>query len=685
MPRIMKKTPLSEFDLAVLRDRGVSVETACRNRLHTKDDALVIPFGDVHGVYNCYQLLRPHKPPIIKGKARKYVAPTGESTPIYVPAESRGKLLDPSVAFVVTEGPLKALALAQRGHAAIGVTGVFNWKLKGKQELHPSFAAVPMTGRIVYVIFDYDPKPETRRYVYGALRQLAAALRKAGAKEVYDVKLPPGPDGVKQGIDDFLVAHGDEALLALVEQAGPVPSSLIVPLTLPSGRTDAMNARRFATRFGDVLRWVGPWDKWLCWDDQRWRIDDARHVESLAKEVAADLWAEIGAAVAEGKDGLDKKLINAMHSFGRASNSAKGIGDTLALARTEPGVPIRTSELDGEPWLLNVENGTIDLRTGQLKEHRREDYLTKLAPVRFDPAAQCPTWIAFLRRIFKCRDELVDYMQRLTGYSLTGVTEEHLLPFLYGTGANGKSTMMETLLKLLGPDYAMKAAPDLLMNKQVGSHPTERADLHGKRLVACVETEQGRRMAEAYVKELTGGDTVRARRMREDFWEFTPTHHVWLASNYKPPITGRDHGIWRRIKLIPFEVIIPDAEQDKKLPAKLEAELSGILNWALAGCLDWQRAGMREPACVRAATEDYAAEEDVIGQFIDEYCEIGAEFETPATELFNAFKKATDGNITQTMFGMRLTEKGFADKQITSGPNKGRRGRKGLRLREGAK
>lgn len=376
---------------------------------------------------------------------------------------------------------------------------------------------------------------------------------------------------------------------------------------------------------------------------------------------------------------IDKDGLAAMNSWARYSNSASGIHNMIAMAKSD--LAIRLEELDTDPWLLNVENGTIDLRTGEIREHRKEDFITKLAPVTFDSDATCSQWGAFLRIVFKDDTELIGYMRRLVGYCLTGVTEEHILPFLYGTGANGKSTFCETILKLMGPDYAMKAAPDLLMAKRGESHPTDRADLWGKRFVACIETEEGRRMAEALTKELTGGDRVRARRMREDFWEFTPTHHVWLAGNHKPTITGADHGIWRRIKLIPFDVVISEAEQDKKLPAKLAAELPGILNWAIAGCLDWQRDGMQEPKIVQAATSAYSTEMDEVGQFIEERCERGPEFMVPATELYQAFLVATSNSrISQQAFGSRLRQKGFERGRITSGVNKAKHGWKGLRL-----
>jgi len=478
----------------------------------------------------------------------------------------------------------------------------------GTDELINDLAAINWKGRAVYIVFDYDEKAATRRNVDAARRRLAKALRAAGAKEVYDVKLPPDSDGGKQGADDFLVAHGADAFNELIEKAEPVSDhvSRSSSMRKASGRTDAANAARLVAKYHDIFRWVGPWNKFLLWDGKRWRLDDQLRVHTLAKKISAELWWEISKEVATGA--LDQSTLGAMYGFARTSNNVNGVNAMVALARSEPEVPIRVEDLDVDPWLLNVENGTIDLRTGELRDHRRKDFITKLAPVTYNPKATCATWIEFLDTIFASNRELINYMKRLVGYSITGVTEEHILPFLYGTGANGKSTFCELLLKQMGPDYSMKAPPDLLMAKRGESHPTERADLFGKRFVGCIETAAGRKMAEALVKELTGGDRVRARRMREDFWEFAPTHHVWLVSNYKPTVVGTDHGIWRRIKLIPFEVVIPDDEQDKKLSSKLEAELSGILNWAIEGCLEWQRDGMQEPEIVSEATKEYRTE-----------------------------------------------------------------------------
>jgi putative DNA primase/helicase len=288
-----------------------------------------------------------------------------------------------------------------------------------------------------------------------------------------------------------------------------------------------------------------------------------------------------------------------------------------------------------------------------------------------DPDADCPIWRQFLLDIMDGNKRLVEYLRRLVGLSLTGSTQEHILAFMYGVGANGKSTFLNAVQDLLGSDYAMKSDPDLLMVKRGNAHPTERADLFRKRFVVCIEAAEGRRIAEGLVKEMTGGDRIRARRMREDFWEFEPTHKLWLAANHKPTIRGTDYGIWRRVKLIPFTVTIPPERQDKQLPEKLAAERSGILNWALLGCTDWQAHGLDDPPEVTAATDEYRQEQDVFGAFLDERCLTSSELETPASDLYRAYKQWCEENgehpSTQTKFGLALTERGFGTKRTRNG------------------
>ena len=372
--------------------------------------------------------------------------------------------------------------------AAIGLGGVWCWKKKSTDELIADLAAIEWGSRDVYIVFDYDTKEKTRRQVSLASKRLAKALKMAAPKKVCNVDPPPGPGGMKQGVDDFLVAHNPQQFIELVESALAFPTG-IRPIGVAAGRTDAANAVQLIDRFGREVRWKGAWRKWLIWDGRQWRIDQALKIEDFAKQVGNKLWKEIAAYIATGD--TNKSTMNAMYSFAKVSNSANGIRSIVALARSEPGVPIAQSELDSDPWLLNVENGTIDLRTGKLREHCRDDRITKLVPVQFDPTAMRRRWQRFLKTMFAGNDELIEYIKHLVGYTLTGVTEEHILPFCYGTGANGKSTFIEVILALLGCDYAMKAAPDLLMFRRGELHPTDKSDLFGKRFVAVNETEDG--------------------------------------------------------------------------------------------------------------------------------------------------------------------------------------------------
>jgi putative DNA primase/helicase len=357
------------------------------------------------------------------------------------------------------------------------------------------------------------------------------------------------------------------------------------------------------------------------------------------------------------------KTATALLNWCLKSEAATRINAMIDLARSEPGIPILPEQLDTNPWLLNCVNGTLDLRTGQLREHRREDLITKLCPIPHDPKAVAPTWDQFLQTIFADKTELVSYIQRFLGYCLTGDVSEHILPLFWGTGANGKSTLLNIILAMLGSDYAIKAASDLLMMKR-DTHPTERADLFGKRFVVCIESDENRRFAESLVKDLTGGDRQRARRMREDFWEFAPTHKVILCTNHKPIIRGTDIAIWRRIRLIPFTVTIPCEQQDKRLGDKLKQELPGILAWCVRGCQEWQREGLGMPAEVTTATAVYRSDEDILGAFLSECCVRGADCRISARKLYACYTDWCEANgekcpVTQKQFGTTLTERGF--------------------------
>lgn len=439
----------------------------------------------------------------------------------------------------------------------------------------------------------------------------------------------------------------------------------------PGYFTELWMAERMVEQHGQDLRYSST-HGWLAWDGRRWRHDDTGEVERRAKRTVRSTYAL--AATIENK-GVRKALIE----FGKKCERASRISAMITLARSEPGIPITPDKLDTDHWLLNVENGTIDLRSGTLRSHSRKDLMTKLAPVVFDPDATSPLWTEFLNRIFSGDELMIAFVQRALGHALTGVVREHVVHVLYGAGANGKTTLIETIIGMLG-DYAMTAAPGLLLARRSEQHPTERADLWGKRFVASVETGEGRHFNEELVKQLTGSDTIKARFMRKDFFEFSPTHKLLLATNHKPEVRGTDHAIWRRIRLWPFLVTIPDAEQDKELLEKLRAEWPGILQWCIKGCLDWQQQGLAAPDSVVAATKVYREESDVIGAFFDECCTLGQSEEVRGGVLYWAYSTWCRNNGHRPLSNPRFSKRVLERDAVTRSQSTGYRVYTGLSL-----
>jgi P4 family phage/plasmid primase-like protien len=411
--------------------------------------------------------------------------------------------------------------------------------------------------------------------------------------------------------------------------------------------TDLGNAKRVVRRHGENLRYCYPWKRALTWDGKRWAEDDTGESIRMVKETQADFFAWVIRELAvpdEDDDGDEdarerrkarKKRLQAMLAHALKWEEAHEIAACLELVKSEPGIPVRPADLDTNPWLFNVPNGTIDLRTGKLLPHQRGHLITKLAAAHYDPDAKCPLWERVLDRIMGGSGGLIRYLQRTAGYSLAGDVSEQVLFFLHGAGQNGKSLYLGVVKDVWG-DYGCQAVSELLMAKNTEAHPTERADLFGRRFVATIETDEGKRMAEALMKQLTGGDAVKARKMRQDFFEMRPTWKIFLAANHKLMIRGGDFAVWRRIKMIPFAVTITEAEKDPHLGEKLKPEWPGILAWAARGCLDWQREGLGEPDEVRKATEAYRAELDLVQGFIDECCFVNGNARAKASALHEA-------------------------------------------------
>lgn len=424
--------------------------------------------------------------------------------------------------------------------------------------------------------------------------------------------------------------------------------------------TDIANARRFAERYREDMRFT-PERGWYAWDGRRWAVDEKSiRVQELAKQTALAIFDEV-------KKAQDR---DAMYSHARRSQSKRSIEAMLWLARSEPGIPARLTEFDANGWLLNVVNGTVDLRTGTLRPHDRKDLISNLADVEFRANAECELWDSFLWRVTDRNEDLYNYLRRFVGYLLVADVSDQSLHFLHGTGANGKSVFCEVLQRLLG-DYAITVSPDMIMLRRHGGIPNDVARLRGVRAALMNETSQGSRFDEAKLKDLTGGDSLSARFLHQEFFDFRPSHRLVIRGNHKPAINGTDEGIWRRLRLVPFTVSIPPDEQDRNLLEKLAAELPGILQWALAGCLEWQRDGLRPPAIVTEAVRQYRNESDTLGRFIEECCQVRNLAQVKARALYQRYQQFCEQSNERWLaakdFPYEMQRRGFESKKLNIG------------------
>jgi putative DNA primase/helicase len=438
--------------------------------------------------------------------------------------------------------------------------------------------------------------------------------------------------------------------------------------------TDLGNAERLVNRYGDILHYCYERKRWMIWNGKVWEWDAGNKIAALAKLAVRNIYHEAG-------DESDEKKRKEIAGHAGKSESDPRLTCMINLDQSESGIPIKLTDLDTNPWLFNCCNGTIDLKTGKLMSHRKEDLITVIVPLDYQPDARCDQWLKFLDRVTGHNDELISYLQRAVGYSLTGDTRSQTMFFLYGLGSNGKSTFITTIRKLTA-GYGIKANTSLFMAKDKNSSgPSEDlANLQGKRFVMASEIEDGRRLAVVLIKEMTGGEAIRADRKYEHEVEFQPVHKIWLVGNHKPVITDTTLSIWRRVKLIPFTITIANKEVDPQLPAKLESELTGILAWAVRGCLDWQSYGLNEPDTVTTATASYRHEQDMLGDFIEDCCVFESISSIAKSDLKAEYEKwCKDNNvdpITQRTFKTRLMEKG-----ITEGRNGRERYWRGIRLK----
>ncbi len=442
-------------------------------------------------------------------------------------------------------------------------------------------------------------------------------------------------------------------------------------------RTDAGNALAFVALFGGDLRFVEKWGSWLVWERTRWGEMSDLAVLPLARRCTEEMlsWS---AARPSGDNDREAWIKHAL-----ASQKEGRLRSMVNLAKGETSVRVEPAQLDRDPMLLGCPNGTLDLRTGALREARREDLITKQVAVPFDPKAECPRWLAFLDWAMQGNSAAVAFLQRLAGYALTGEVREELMPVLVGNGANGKSTFVMTLRELMR-DYAGKAQSDLLVHGQgkEGAASPDVAALQGKRLVIISETEDGCMLSEARIKDIVSNEGIAARRLHRDPFEFSPTHKIILATNHRPKVRGTDNGIWRRIVIVVFEATLGEAEKLADFREKiLRPELAGILRWAVDGCSLWAREGLCPPAMVRNATAAYRSEMDTVAQWLEERTEKDATATTPFMSLYSDYV-----NWAQEERVSPLGRRRFGDEleRLGSAPHKGAAGarvRHGIKLR----
>lgn len=441
-------------------------------------------------------------------------------------------------------------------------------------------------------------------------------------------------------------------------EEGPVPTGTAPSSVQSWDGTDVANGEAFVADHADRARWCGPWGSWLVWDGSRWERDVRDRAVELAKDTARRLAEELATKVVPGEsDAARRQRMAKAAGFQNAGR----IRAMLELARSDPKVSVVPDDLDADPWLLNTTTGTVNLRTGAARAHDPADLCTKVTKAGWHADAVAPIWHAFLSRILP-DPEVRAFVQAALGYACTGVIRDHVLCVAWGSGANGKSTLLDAVAEALG-DYAQAAPPELIAPNH-DEHPTLMADLQGARLVVTSELDDGRRLAEATVKRLTGGDPVKARYMRQDLFQFNPTWHMWLGTNHRPRISGTDHAIWRRLRLIPFTVTVPDEEQDRQLPAKLAAEGPGILAWLLAGCAAWRTAGsLPNPLAVRMATDDYRAGQDALGAFLADRCHVEPDATGSAADMYASYRSWAESTgeriLSQRRFGEGLAERGL--------------------------
>jgi len=446
-------------------------------------------------------------------------------------------------------------------------------------------------------------------------------------------------------------------IITYVKAESPGGGAGVTPSRKRFHLTDLGNAKRLVEAYGKNLHFCYEFKQWFAWNGALWVPNDMNRLRVMASNITNEMHEEV--ALLTDKDEREKL---SKHAF--SCESKKRIQDMIYLARDEDGIIIHPDEFDKDKYLFNCLNGTINLRTGELQPHNKEDLITKMAPVNYDPNAECPGWVDHLNKIMARNEEKIEYFQRVCGYTLTGDTAERKFFVCWGGGANGKSLTMSVMAFIM-KDYSKKVAIKSLMVKRLESISNDIAKLRKARFVFSSEGEQGKKLAESLVQELTGEDVVTARFLYAEEFEYEPEFKLFLATNHKPVIVGTHEGIWDRIRLIPFNVRLEENERIPKLEMMqmFENEAEGILAWMVRGCLEWQRDGLGVSQEVVEATKQYRNEMDILGDFLGAACKIQEMVKVKSKDLYEAYEKWCDENgeekIGKLNFTNRMKERGF--------------------------
>ena len=670
---------LTDVDLAAFGKLGISSGLLALARVERVDDATArekfgIRFdGDGAGIAFPYyidgrrvtcRVRRDNPERDAKGKPEnKYISAYGDARHLYLPPDYERLLDDPRVPLLLVEAEKSVLAVTAwsqrtgRKLLAVGLGGCYGWRGKVGIKVNANGQREPEKGPLPEISFAsagrgcgilFDSNVQSNSDVQAARRALEAQLRKQGAT-VLVLNLPI-VEGVN-GPDDFIGACGDQAFGDLLDgkSANPDTAAVTQEADLQSQPlNDYGNGRRLIKLYGADLRYCTPMKRWVIWDGRRWKLDERDAVRKLAQETMLTLTRQ---GVVAGS--------NPMVRFaGRSLNTHRL---TAMIREAQPHLAVDPDELDTDRYLLNFLNGTLDLQTGELREHSRDDLITKLVQYDYDPDAECPRFVTFIERTL---GPLIPFVQKAIGYSLTGVTSEKVAFLCLGKTDTGKTTLLN-LFRDLFQEYSTLILVDALMQREEDNNSrADLADLRGVRFAMTSETEEGQRLREGKLKRITQGQgKIKSVRKYENPITFNETHKLWLDCNHKPIIKGTDSAIWNRLSPIPFDRPLAPSEIDRELGAKLRQEAEGVIAWAVRGARLWITEGLGKPFEVESSRTVWRSEMDRLGAFREACCVEGQKLSVPARVLYQGYRKwaeeAGERPMTETMFGLRMTELGL--------------------------